>query len=341
MQEQVKQDSGPQNHVSPLKATAVSFANLALVKYFGKRNIDLNLPAASSLSLTLEPLRTETRVTFSPELKEDTVLINDQPASSAFVARVSRFLDVVRAGESKRLGASVVTENNFPTAAGLASSASGFAALALAATSALGRRPDQRALTVLARRGSGSAARSIPGGICVWHRGQRDDGTDSFAESIAPPDAIDLRVIVGVTDPGPKEIGSTQAMEQTRETSPYYGPWLESVDIDMREAERAVHNRDLVRLGEVAERNALAMHAAALAARPGILFWKGPTVEGIHVVRRLRKEGVLAYFTCDAGPQPKVLTSSKDAAKVAEGLRAIPGVTEIIECRLGGGATLL
>jgi diphosphomevalonate decarboxylase len=329
------------DNTANLDATAVSFANLALVKYFGKRSIPLNLPAASSISLTLEPLRTETKIVFSADLARDTVRLNGQPADKRFSDRVSGFLDIVRSLGETNMRVAVDTKNSFPTAAGLASSASGFAALALAATSALGFELSERELSVLARRGSGSAARSIPGGICIWHRGEKADGSDSFAESIASPDALDLRVVVGVTDPGPKEIGSTQAMEQTRETSPYYDPWLQSVDVDIKEALKAVETRDLEKLGVVAERNALAMHAAALAARPAILFWKGPTVEGIHLVRRLRKKGIVAYFTCDAGPQPKILTDSKNLHEVAGALEAIPGVTDVIECRLGGKAMLV
>ena len=325
----------------PIQATAVAFANLALVKYFGKRNLALNLPAAASLSLTLEPLRTETTVAFTPELSDDEVRLQGALAPDKFKARISAFLDIVRQNANITYKARIETDNNFPTAAGLASSASGFAALTLAATSAASMDLTESQLSALARRGSGSAARSIPGGICVWHKGEKPDGSDSFAESIAPPDVMDLRVVVGVTDPCPKAIGSTQAMEQVRETSPYYGPWIDSVEVDMSEAVKAVEACNLERLGEVAERNALAMHAAALAARPGILFWKGSTVEGIHLVRRLRKEGVLAYFTCDAGPQTKVLTSAADAPKVIQSLRALPGVVDIIECRLGGRATVL
>lgn len=323
------------------QATAVAFANLALVKYFGKRNLGLNLPAAASLSLTLAPLRTETTVSLDDNLQEDHVQLQGTPATETFQSRVAAFLDIIRKQAGDQTRARIETDNNFPTAAGLASSASGFAALTLAAASAMGLDLEESELSALARRGSGSAARSIPGGICIWHKGEKADGSDSFAESIAAPDVMDLRVVVGVTDPGPKSIGSTQAMEQVRETSPYYGPWIKSVEVDMNEAVKAVSDCNLARLGEVAERNALAMHAAALAARPGILFWKGSTVEGIHLVRQLRKKGILAYFTCDAGPQTKVLTSATDAPKVVQALEALPGVVDIIECRMGGRAMVL
>ncbi len=328
--------------ISPgFSSTAVACANLALVKYFGKRDVRLNLPAASSLSIALDPLLTETSVIFDAAYAQDTVELGGIPVDGKFAAKVSSFLDKIRGSADVSMRASIQTVNHFPTASGLASSASGFAALALAATDALGLSLSEQALSILARQGSGSAARSVPGGVSVWQKGEREDGLDSFAYRIADPDDLDLRVVAGVTDPGPKAEGSTSAMERTRQTSPYFAPWIETVHRDMESAIRAVEQRDLEQLGEIAEHNALAMHAAALAARPGILFWNGAAVEGFHLVRRLRKSGLFAYFTCDAGPQPKVLTTSSDEPKVAEALSALPGIVRILRCRIGAAARLL
>jgi diphosphomevalonate decarboxylase len=324
-----------------LHSRAHALANLALVKYFGKRDTGRNLPAASSLSISLDPLVTETSVSFDADFTEDCIELNGVAADEKFSAKVSAFLDKVRAMAGVSMGASVVTSNHFPTAAGLASSASGFAALALAATDALTLLLSEQQLSVLARQGSGSAARSIPGGVAVWQKGDRDDGTDSYAYRIADPDDLDLRVVAGVSDPGPKSEGSTSAMERTRLTSPYFPNWIETVNRDLVKAVQAVERRDLQQLAEIAENNALAMHAAALAARPGILFWKGATVEAFHLTRRLRKSGVFAYFTCDAGPQPKVICTSADEPKVAEALSALPGIFNVIRCRIGGGAHIL
>jgi diphosphomevalonate decarboxylase len=318
-----------------------ALANLALVKYFGKRNLALNLPAAGSLSLTLDPLETTTELTFDISLNKDNVTLNGAPATAEFTARVSRFLDIVRKMANVEDRAQVTTYNSFPTAAGLASSASGFAALALGATRALGIKLDEQSLSALARRGSGSAARSIPGGIVLWHAGTKPDGSDSYAESIASPDDWDLRVVVGVTDPGPKAIGSTEAMEQTRLTSPYYTDWIASTESNLVAAKQAVINRDLSTLGAITEHSALSMHAAALAALPGILFWNGATVEALHLVRRLRIEDNLeAYFTCDAGPQPKILCHPKDEEHVVAALKEQPYIKQIIRCRLGIGAVV-
>jgi diphosphomevalonate decarboxylase len=314
---------------------------VALVKYFGKRDAALNLPAAGSLSLALEPLATTTEVRFDAALDDDLVLLDGASAGDRFGARVSRFLDLLRdlAGTTDR--ARVETANSFPTAAGLASSASGFAALALAGSAALGLELRPPALSALARQGSGSAARSIPGGVALWQAGSLADGSDSFARAIADPGDWSLRLVVGVADSGRKPIGSTAAMELTRETSAYYSAWIEATERDLDRAVTAVESRDLQQLGEITERSALSMHAAALAARPGIVFWNGTTVEALHLARRLRADGLGVWFTCDAGPQPKLLCAPEDEAGAVDALAALPGIEQVIRCRLGGGAEIL
>ncbi|MBW2276935.1 MAG: diphosphomevalonate decarboxylase [Deltaproteobacteria bacterium] len=320
---------------------ARALANVALVKYFGKRDTELNLPATGSLSLALEPLATTTEVSFDGSLESDVVTLNGLTAEQRFSERVSSFLDLLRDLASTADRARVETSNSFPTAAGLASSASGFAALALAGSAALDLTLGRDELSALARRGSGSAARSIPGGVALWQAGARADGTDSCARRIAGPGDLDLRMVIGVADTGPKPIGSTEAMELTRETSPYYGAWIESVEQDLPAAVSAVESRDLSRLGEIAESSALRMHAAALAASPGILFWSSTTVAALQLVRRLRAQGLGVWFTCDAGPQPKVLCSSSDEPAAARALGELPGIEQVIRCELGGGAELI
>ena len=322
-------------------AIARAPANVALVKYFGKRDVELNLPATGSLSLTLSPLETMTEVQTDPSLLADEIFMDGAIAVQSFSKRVSGFLDLVREIAGARIYVRVRTENNFPTASGLASSASGFAALAVACSEAYDLSSDEQHLSALARRGSGSAARSIPGGIVVWEKGKRRDGLDSTARSIAGPEDWDLRLVAGVTDPGPKRIGSTEAMEHTRKTSPYYTAWIESTGSDLEEAIGAVNDRNLEKLGEITERSALAMHGAALAARPAISFWNGVTVEVLHLVRELRAKGLQAWFTCDAGPQPKILCSSSDELSVVDALSQLPGIKDIIRCKLTSGARLI
>jgi diphosphomevalonate decarboxylase len=323
-------------------ATARARANVALVKYWGKRDARLNLPAAGSLSLTVDGLATTTTVRFDPHLRADDVLLEGRPAADAFAARVTGFLDLVRERAGHALRARVQTANGFPTGAGLASSASGFAALAAAATRAAGLDLPEAALSALARRGSGSAARSIFGGLVLMHAGSREDGEDACAEGLlAPADWADLRLVVAVTARGPKALSSGDGMRRTVATSRLYPAFTQGVARDLEEARAAVAARDLARLGEVAERSALEMHASALAARPPAVYVSGATLDGLAAVVELRREGVPAWFTCDAGPQPKALTDAAHADAVAARLRDAARALEVLVCRPGRGVELL
>ncbi len=323
-------------------ARAVACTNIALVKYWGKRDAALNLPAAGSLSLTLAGLGTETSVRFvagSAARDGDRVTLDGRPADDRAARRASRFLDLVRARAGLDLAAEIVTSNNIPTAAGLASSASGFAALAVAASAAAGLALDGAQLSELARRGSGSAARSIFGGFVEMAAGERADGVDAVAHSILPPQAWDVRLVVAIATEAAKAIGSTDAMERTARTSPYYASWIASVAPDLAEARAAIAARDLERLGAVAERSCLRMHASALAADPGILYWNPITVRAIETVRELRRDGTAAFFTIDAGPHVKVLCAAADAPRVQGALATTPGVLRTLVAAPGPGAT--
>jgi len=327
---------------APLVGEAIAHPNLALVKYWGKRDRTLNLPATGSISISMGAFTTRTRVEFGAEQGRDEVLLNGEDADGGTATRVHEFLDLVRteAGLDGRR-ARVVSSNDFPTAAGLASSSSAFAALGLAACEAAGLSPSPSELSLLFRRGSGSAARSVFGGYVEMRLGHRADGLDAVAEHLAPADHWDLNVVIAVTDARPKKIGSTEGMELTRKTSPYYGPWVDTSPEDLRRAREAVRDRDLATLGEVAEHSALKMHACALAAQPGILYWRGGTVESMHAVRELRSGGHAAWFTVDAGPHLKVLCDAKDAQAVQDRLRDVPGVSEVLVSGVGDAARLV
>lgn len=320
-------------------ATAVAQPNIALVKYWGKRETQLNLPAADSLSVTLDALFTRTRVVFDPDAASDALYFAGEAATAPQLARVSTFVDLFRQQAGTRCRVRVETTNNFPTAAGLASSASGFAALATASNAALGLSLDRAALSALARRGSGSAARSLFGGFVVMHAGTNADGTDAFAEPLAPVSHWPLEVVIAVTSAGAKVVGSGHGMEATRETSPYHAAWIDSVPADMAAARAAIESRDMAKLGEVAEHSALKMHADMLATRPPLIYWTPASVAVIQRVRELReKEQLEAFFTMDAGPQVKVVCQPHDAARVAEELREVPGVHSVLRTTLGQGA---
>jgi diphosphomevalonate decarboxylase len=323
-----------------MKIVAEAQTNIALVKYWGKRDARLNLPAVGSLSLTLDGLTTRTAVAFDSGRDEDTLVLNGVAERGHPLTRISRFLDLVRALAGTMARAEVVSDNNFPTAAGLASSASAFAALALAATRAAGLELPARELSVLARRGSGSAARSIFGGFAEMHRGSRDDGEDAWAE---PLDAAgwDVRLVVAVTSESKKATLSTDGMSHTAETSPYYAAWVATSEPDLQAARRAIAARDLEALGVVTERSCLAMHASALAARPAVLYFTGPTIEGYRAVQALRKNGLPAWFTCDAGPHVKALTDAAHAGEVARRLTEVPGVLRTHVCAPGAAAKVV
>lgn len=321
--------------MTPRTGTACACTNIALVKYWGKRDADANRPAAGSISLTLAGLVTRTTVTFDRPAGYDCLTLNGAPQTGESLARVSRFLDLVREAAGSRDGASVESANSFPTGSGLASSAAGFAALAVAAARAgdLGLEPTQ--LSALARRGSGSAARSIFGGFVEL----RAEGADPRALQLLSETEWDLRMIIAVVGGGsPKAVSSRSGMVHTAQTSPLYPGWLASVPSDLAVARAAILDRDLATLGEVAERSALTMHASAMAARPGLIYFQPTTLALMQAVIELRRRGIAAWFTIDAGPHVKVLTTPEHAAKLAEVLGAVPGVTSVLTSRPGPGA---
>ncbi|MGY1439937.1 diphosphomevalonate decarboxylase [Streptomyces reniochalinae] len=327
------------------RATAVAHPNIALIKYWGKRDEHLILPRADSLSMTLDLFPTTTRVHLDPEAGHDEVTLNGRPAEGEALRRVVAFLNLVRKRAGLASKAVVASENTVPTGAGLASSASGFAALAVAAAAAYGLGLDATALSRLARRGSGSAARSLFGGFAVWHAGT-DSGTalqadlSSYAEPV-PVSDIDPALVIAVVDAGPKTIPSRAAMRRTVETSPLYEPWAVSSGDDLRLMRAALLAGDFETVGEITERNALGMHATMLAARPAVRYLSPATLTVLDRVLRLREDGVPAYATMDAGPNVKVLCRRADAERVAEAVRDAAPSGSVLVAKAGPGARLL
>jgi diphosphomevalonate decarboxylase len=318
-------------------AAARAHSNIALIKYWGKRDPELNIPAVGSISLTLAALHTDTRVSFRPDLREDEFRLDGRPAPAG---RMSAVLDLVRERARMSLRAAVSSANNFPTGAGLASSASGFAALAVAACAAAGIETTERELSILARRGSGSAARSIFGGFVQLHAGQDADGRDSYAEELLAADEWPLSIVVAITDRQRKAVGSSSGMARTAASSPFYPAWLASAPENLADMRRAIAARDLTALGELAEHSCLKLHALLLTATPALIYWNAATVAALHAVRELRGEGVPVYFTIDAGPQLKALCAPEDAEAVAAALARVPGVEETRVSGLGAAAHL-
>ena len=318
-------------------ATASANTNIALIKYWGKADEALAIPATSSLSLTLDGTRTTTTVSFDGGAgAADSVTINGASPSAAELGRVSRFLDLVRARSGVTTAATVTSLASVPLAAGLASSAAGFAALAAAASRAAGMDLDDRELSRLARRGSGSATRSVFGGLVRWNAGH--DDASSYAEPVACE--MDLAMVVVVLSEQYKPISSTRAMRATMTTSPLFPAWVEASGKDLQMALEAVRAGDLEQLGEVVEGNALGMHATMIAARPGIVYWLPQTVAALQAIRAMREEGLPVWATIDAGPNVKVLTEGARAEEVAAALRERLTGTTVSVRHPGGGVRI-
>ena len=292
------------------RGEAFAPANIALCKYWGKRDAELNLPVNSSLSISLGKLGTHTVVKFAKTA--DKVFLNGKPAPADFAARLSKYLNLFR---KEGQFFEVRTKNNIPTAAGLASSASGFAALVKALDQLFGWGFNPRELSMLARLGSGSASRSLYDGFAVWHAGVRADGMDSYAEEL-PNNWKNLRVGILEVSTGRKKTGSTDGMNHTVETSELYESWIAQADCDFDELRTAIAAQDFPMLGKTAENNALAMHATMLAAWPPLCYWKPQSVALMQEVWQAREDGLELYFTMDAGPNLKLLFLKKDQAAV-------------------------
>lgn len=318
------------------KATAVAHPNIAFVKFWGKADEALNLPATPSLSMNLAALTTVTTVEYRPGWRKDAITIDHQPVSGAAWKRVVAHLDRVRALAGINDRAQVVSVNNFPVGTGLASSASGFAALSLAATRAAGLELSEAALSRLARLGSGSACRSVPGGFTLW---EGDTDEISWARQVAPPEHWDLQDVVAVVEHRPKAVSSSTG-HKLAQTSPFYAARLAWVPQLLAAAMEGIQRRDLTRLGTAAEADALAMHGVMMTSRPPLFYWQPATVQVMQAVRAWREEGLPVYFTIDAGPNVHCLCLPGAAGEVETRLRNLPGVQSVLVSGPGGGVRL-
>jgi diphosphomevalonate decarboxylase len=314
-------------------ATARAFPNIALVKYWGKRDEALMLPAAGSLSLTLDAFATTTTVETLTEATEDRFVLNEVEQSGESLRRVTRFLDLVRDLADSNVHALVRSHNEAPTGAGLASSASGFAALAVAAASAYGLDLDRSALSRLARRGSGSAARSLIDGVSVWHAGDGDE--TSYAEPVAAPE---MSMIIVTVDGRQKAISSRTAMRLTALTSPFYPAWVTSTEQNLQAMLEACRDNDFSRIGRITESHALRMHAVIQSCDPPVRYLTPTSIAVFDAVAALRESGVEAYATADAGPNVAVISRPADAERVAE---ALAPYGEVRVVGAGAGAALV
>ncbi|MCO7125173.1 diphosphomevalonate decarboxylase [Sporolactobacillus shoreicorticis] len=317
-----------------MHAAARAYTNIALIKYWGKKDEQLILPMNSSLSLTIDAFYTETSVEPQKELHEDEVIMDGTNLSDASAAKISRFMDLVREKSASRLFARIVTRNHVPVASGFASSASGFAALSAAASRAYGIDCAKTALSRLARRGSGSASRSIYGGFVKWMKGS--DDASSYA---VPVDSAEwpIRLISIAVNRQIKKLSSREGMKRTVETSPFYPVWVEAGEKDLDRIEPAIRRQYLEEIGKIAEANALRMHAAMLTADPPFMYWEEGTITAMKRAIHLREQGIACYFTIDAGPNVKLLCSEKDVGHILEDLAKFFPTDALIVARPGPG----
>lgn len=324
--------------MSTITATAVACANIAFIKYWGNRNNDLRLPVNGSVSMNLDGLFTRTTVSFQPSLPLDELIINGHSVVGKGLGRVTYVLDLVREKAGLKMNAEVISENNFPAGAGIASSAAAFAALALAASKAAELGLSERELSILARRGSGSASRSIPAGFVEWQMGSGDD--DSFSLSIAPVDHWNLVDCIAVVSTAHKKTGSTEG-HAIAGTSPLQNARIEDAPGRLEICRDAILNKDFEAFANIIEHDSDMMHAVMMTSKPPLMYWQSATVEIFHQVREWRAGGLPAGYTVDAGPNVHVLCLGEYAKEVEKRLRELPGVSDVLVAGVGGGAKIV
>lgn len=316
-------------------ATALAHPNIALIKYWGDIDPDLHIPANGSISMNLAELFTKSTVTFDASLPHDLLRINNQMIQGETLERVKAFLDHVRQRAQLSACANVESVNNFPMSSGIASSASGFAALALAMTQAAGLSLSEKELSRLARLGSGSACRSIPGGFVEWYAGSDDE--DSYAVSIAPPAHWEISDCIAVVSQDEKSISSkvghslaaSSILQQTRVDDAH-----RRLDI----CRQALLTRDFDALAQIVELDSNLMHFVMLTSQPPLLYWQPATVTVVLAVQAWRKTGLPVCYTIDAGPNVHVLCPSEHEKNTSEKLEQLPGVIRVLVSHPGGGA---
>ncbi|KRK64752.1 diphosphomevalonate decarboxylase [Companilactobacillus tucceti DSM 20183] len=307
--------------------TARAFTNIALIKYWGKKNQQLKLPWTNSLSLTLDRFYTDTTSEIIDSDK-DVIYLNESLLDEQKSKRIVNYLNNTRKQFGFTEHFKINSINHVPTSAGFASSASGFAALAASIDQTMDLKLTKTQLSILARNGSGSASRSIYGGFVEWIAG--DNNENSYAVPIDENPDIDLEVLSVVVNQKAKKISSTIGMEKSVETSPFYPNWVKLVSSETIEIKEAIKQKDIQKIGEIAEHNAMSMHALTLSANPAFTYFEPKTVEIIHLIQELRQKGIMAYVTIDAGPNVKILGTHKSIEQVKTYLNNLSDVTTVV-----------
>lgn len=313
-----------------MKATALAHPNIAFIKYWGKLNPELNLPLNNSISMNLDSLHTKTTVEFL-DLDEDYVMIDKKISSGKEKTRVAEHLNRFRKLAGVDQKAKVVSENNFPSSAGIASSSSGFAALTLACSSALKLDLDEKTLSVMSRLASGSSCRSIPEGYVEWLMGASNES--SYAESIEKPENFNVLDMVVIVSRKKKDVSSTEGMKIF---NPYFYARLAEVHENICRVRDAIKEKNFTALGKYAEKDCISMHSVMMNS--GLFYWEPDTIKVMKQVFELRKEGTECYFTIDAGPNVHVLTLPENEEKIRNKIQQENEKIEIITSKPGGKA---
>lgn len=316
------------------KIRSKAHANIALIKYWGKENEDIIIPNTNSLSLTLDKLYTVTEVSFI-DSSRDVFYLDDILQDEKQHKKISKYIDNFRkiSGIDKRV--LINSYNHVPTAAGLASSASGMACLAMGLNKLFELNYDLKDVSKLARLGSGSASRSVYGGFVEWVKG--NDHESSYAMKIDEAD-FDIAMIILVLNENKKKISSREAMKKTIETSPLYKGFVDSQEDDLKNIKKAIKNKDTKSIGEIAEHNAMKMHATMLSSNPPIMYFEENSIKAINIVKDLREEGILAYYTMDAGSNVKIICKMSESEKIKEKLQKYFSNKDIIISGVGKDA---
>lgn len=319
------------------KITVQASSDVALVKYWGKKDKVLRLPANGSISMILDSLQSITTVEFLPNLKRDEVIIGGE-VEEGETSRVVKHLDRIRAlAKSNHLikedvFAKVVSENNFPKSTGLSSSGSGFAALTMAASKAIGLNLSEKELSILARQGSGTACRCVCGGFVEWLDGETSD--ESYSLSFAQADSFPIRDLVTIVSEDKKKLSSTEGHDLA-ESSPFFKARQEKIKEKLLNVKKAILDKDFATLGELVETEALEFHSILLTSKPNILLFYPGTVEVMQAVRKLRETGVPVYFTINTGFNVHVLTLPQYQESVRQTLQKLSAVKKIISSGVG------
>lgn len=315
------------------KVHVISHANIALIKYWGKRDHQLILPSKSSLSVGVAALATRTTLSIIDGKKDLIILEGNE--NGKLLEPVRHFLDTTRALFGINKFFSIYSKNLFPTASGLASSASGFSALAIGLNSLCKLGLNKQQLSILARHGSGSAARSIFGGFVLWHKGLKPDGSDSYAEQIATNnDWPTFRILIVVTTRAAKKISSRTGMQASLETSPNYTHWLAQSENRIGPMIDAISRQDFSTVGTLAQADWEDMRDVMLSTTPTLDYWSATSHTIIATITKLKMAGVACYITTDAGPHVKILCLAQDALTIKNNLYHIAGIVEVIESDL-------